>query len=119
MNTRIRRTFIAAWMGLAVAAGATAGMAAAGATPAQDAQFLALITSPPAGMQPLVFESADVAILEGKAACGMLDDNYSLLQTVNGVDAVLPVNRDGAITLVSAAVVTYCPWHNPTRGQAA
>lgn len=109
-------------------AGAIAGAAAAavlaagpaGASPASDdANYLALITSPPEGMQPLSFDSADVAVIEGRAVCDMLDDGYSLSSALSAVDSVLPVNRDGAITVVSAAVVVYCPWHMPPSVAAA
>lgn len=88
---------------LAIAAAPTAA-----ATPGQDATFLSLITN-----NGLAFKSADIAIAEGKAVCGTLDDGHSLVSTVQAVQTVMALDNDGAVTVVAAAVVAYCPWHMP------
>lgn len=104
---------------LGVAAAAVLAAAPAHATPTQDAQYLALITNPPAGFQRLEFVSADAAIIEAKAVCGVLDDGVTLDRAAYAVDQVLDVDAAGAVTVVAAAVAVYCPWHIPARGPAA
>lgn len=93
---------------LAVAAAPTAA-----ATPTQDATFLSLISS-----HGLSFKSSDVAIAEGKAVCDVLDDGYSLVSTVAAVENLMPVGHDGALTVVAAAIVSYCPWHSSGTSSA-
>lgn len=100
----------------AIAAGAIAIGAAgvAGASPAEDdALFLHFITS-----EGLTFESADVALAEGHAVCGVLDQGTSLSNTVDAVDQAMAVDHAGAVVVVAAAVVALCPWHDNTSSAA-
>lgn len=104
------KTILTAALAASIAV-AVAAAPAAGATPAHDeALFLSLVTS-----EGLTFESADMAIVEGRAVCGVLDDGMSVGAAVLAVDEVLPVDYDGAVTVTAAAIIAFCPWNTPGK----
>lgn len=112
-TTTVRRVLA----GIAIGGAALLAMAIAepeaNASPAQDeALFVSLVDEYGAPIG-LVLDDLDVAVSQGRAACTLLDDGYSLDVTAAAVDEVLPVYRSGANVIVAAAVVAFCPWHAP------
>ncbi|AZS12594.1 hypothetical protein HWB99_gp058 [Mycobacterium phage DrLupo] len=106
------RKFIA---GIAIIGAALAGSTAvANATPAQDAQFFALLES-----EGLTYVSADVAIAQARAMCADMD--YSGLNAGEIVQAAMQLwdmDYETAVSLTAISIVVYCPWNDPRTTQA-
>lgn len=78
----------------------------------QDAQFLQLITS-----HGMTFEDADVALREGHAVCITLAEGFSDDAVIGAVDQYMPITYDQAVTVVAAAMVSFCPQYLPSHPQ--
>jgi hypothetical protein len=108
---KLSTALVTAAAGLAIAVSAAPSAAA---TPDQDVRFLRLLTS----RYGLQFESADIAISQGKAICSALDNGMTLNSVANTVRNELDLTRPAAQWVVASSVVVYCPWQDPTGGSS-
>lgn len=107
----MKRPIVVGAMSAVVALGiiANAVAAPANADASQDAQFLSLITQ-----DGMTFKSADSAIYQGRMICTLLDEGYSVAAVDRAAQSAFYTDEDHALSVMAAAVVSYCPWNDPT-----